>query len=160
MTPSFWRDKRVLVTGHTGFKGSWLCLLLDALGAKVAGFALEPPTEPNLFSLVRADQLVDSTIGDIRDLAALSNRIRTFTPDVVLHMAAQSVVLLSYEDPIETYATNVVGTATVFEAVRRASGGRRCTVINVTTDKCYENNDWYWGYRETDALGGRDPYSN
>jgi CDP-glucose 4,6-dehydratase len=158
MNPSFWRNKRVLVTGHTGFKGSWLCLLLDALGARVAGFALDPPTDPNLFSLAHVDQLVDSTIGDVRDLAALSARVKSFEPEILLHMAAQSVVLRSYDDPIETYATNVVGTATTLEAVRRA--GRPCSVINVTTDKCYENQNWVWGYRETDVLGGRDPYSN
>jgi CDP-glucose 4,6-dehydratase len=158
MSPDFWRKKQVLVTGHTGFKGSWLCLLLNELGAQVAGFALDPPTQPNLFSLARIDQLIDSRIGDVRDLNALAERVRSFEPQILLHMAAQSVVLQSYDDPIETYATNVIGTATTLEAVRRA--GRPCTVINVTTDKCYENRNWVWGYRETDVLGGRDPYSN
>jgi CDP-glucose 4,6-dehydratase len=158
MNPSFWQGKRVLITGHTGFKGSWLCLLLDALGARVVGYALEPPTDPSLFALARIDQVVDSTIGDIRDLAALSARVKSHQPEILLHMAAQSVVLRSYDDPIETYATNVVGTASTLEAVRRA--GRPCVVINVTTDKCYENRNWVWGYRESDVLGGRDPYSN
>jgi CDP-glucose 4,6-dehydratase len=158
VNPAFWRDKRVLITGHTGFKGSWLCLLLNALGARVAGFAMDPPTQPNLFSLARVDELVDSTIGDVRDLIALAAKVRSFEPHVVLHMAAQSVVLQSYEDPIETYATNVIGTATTLEAIRRAK--QPCTIVNVTTDKVYENCNWVWGYRETDALGGRDPYSN
>jgi CDP-glucose 4,6-dehydratase len=158
MNPTFWQDKRVLITGHTGFKGSWLCLLLNALGARVAGYALEPPTDPSLSALARIDQVVDSTIGDIRDLAALTARVKLFQPEILLHMAAQSVVLRSYDDPIETYATNVVGTVSTLEAVRRA--GRSCTVVNVTTDKCYENRNWVWGYRETDVLGGRDPYSN
>jgi CDP-glucose 4,6-dehydratase len=158
MTPSFWREKRVLITGHTGFKGSWLCLLLDAMGARVAGYALQPPTQPNLFSLARVDELVDSKIADVRDLEQLTAQVRAFEPDVLLHMAAQSVVLHSYDDPVETYATNVVGTATTLEAVRRA--GRPCNVINVTTDKVYENRNWVWGYRESDTLGGRDPYSN
>src|SRR5262245_41005283 len=158
MTPSFWREKRVLITGHTGFKGSWLCLLLDAMGARVAGYALEPPTQPNLFSLARVDELVDSKIADVRDLEQFTAMVRSFEPEILLHMAAQSVVLHSYDNPIETYATNVVGTATTLEAVRRA--GRPCNVINVTTDKVYENRNWIWGYRESDTLGGGDPYSN
>lgn len=158
MNPTFWRDKRVFVTGHTGFKGSWLCLLLDALGAKVTGYALEPPTQPNLFELARVADLVDSILGDVRNLAMLTEAMRAAAPDVVLHMAAQSVVLASYDDPVETYSTNVMGTVHVLEAVRRLK--RPCTVMNVTTDKCYENKGWVWGYRETDSLGGHDPYSN
>ena len=158
MNPSFWQNKRVFVTGHTGFKGRWLCLLLDSLGARLGGYALEPPTQPNLFSLAHVDESVESTIGDIRDLDGLSKNLRAFAPDVVFHMAAQSIVLRSYEDPVETYSTNVIGTVNMLEAVRRLN--RPCVVINVTTDKCYENKGWAWGYREIDALGGRDPYSN
>lgn len=158
MNPAFWRNKRVFVTGHTGFKGSWLCQLLNSFGAQVAGYALPPPTQPNLYSLARLDELVESTMGDIRDLGQLTDRVRTFAPEVVFHMAAQSVVLHSYEDPVETYSTNVLGTVNTLEAIRRM--GRPCVVVNVTTDKCYENKGWVWGYRETDALGGHDPYSN
>lgn len=158
MNPGFWRDKRVYVTGHTGFKGSWLCQVLHTFGASVAGLALDPPTRPNLFSLARVGELVDSTIGDVRHLDTLAAHMRDFAPDIVFHMAAQSVVLTSYEDPVNTYSTNVMGTVNVLEAVRRLH--RPCAVVNVTTDKCYENKGWVWGYRETDALGGRDPYSN
>lgn len=158
MKRDFWRERRVLVTGHTGFKGSWLCIWLHMLGARVAGYALQPPTRPSLYQLARVDQLVDSTIADLRDRHALEEVFTRFAPEVVIHMAAQSVVLTSYEDPVETYATNVIGTVHVLEAVRRAK--RPCFVVNVTTDKCYLNQGWVWGYRETDVLGGRDPYSN
>lgn len=158
MNPAFWRGKRVFVTGHTGFKGSWLCLLLDSFGARVSGYALEPPTQPNLYSLARVGDRVQSAIGDIRDLVRLTDCLRSSEADVVLHMAAQSVVLRSYDDPVDTYSTNVIGTVNTLEAIRRV--GRPCTVVNVTTDKCYENKGWVWGYRETDPLGGRDPYSN
>jgi CDP-glucose 4,6-dehydratase len=158
MNPSFWHGKRVLLTGHTGFKGSWLCLLLNAVGAHVRGYALEPPTKPSLYALARIDELVESSIADIRDLRSIVEAVGLFAPDVVLHMAAQSVVLQSYEEPVETYSTNVLGTVNVLEAVRLLKSP--CTVINVTTDKCYENKKWVWGYRENDALGGHDPYSN
>ena len=158
MHPDFWHGRRVFITGHTGFKGSWLCLLLNSFGARVAGYALEPPTRPNLFSLARVGELVESTQGDIRDLQALIARVSSFSPDVVFHMAAQSVVLDSYADPVQTYSTNVMGTVHVLEAVRRLQ--HPCVVVNVTTDKCYENKGWPWGYRENDSLGGRDPYSS
>jgi len=158
MNPSFWQNKRVLVTGHTGFKGSWLCLLLSSFGAKVWGYALDPPTQPSLYSLARVHELIESTIGDVRNLEAIVAAVRSFAPEFVFHMAAQSVVLHSYEDPVETYSTNVLGTVNVLEAVRRMR--QRCIVINVTTDKCYENKGWDWGYRENDVLGGHDPYSN
>jgi CDP-glucose 4,6-dehydratase len=158
MNSSFWNGKRVLITGHTGFKGSWLCLWLQSVGALVAGYALPPPTRPSLYELAEVDDLIDSTIGDIRDLEALSRCLASFAPNVVFHMAAQSVVLKSHEDPVETYSTNVLGTVNVLEAIRR--NGRPCTVVNVTTDKCYANQRWLWGYRENDELGGRDPYSN
>lgn len=158
MRPNFWRGKRVFVTGHTGFKGSWLCLLLHSLGARVTGHALAAPTEPNLFSLARVGELVDDTRADVRDLDPLAERLRAADPEVVFHLAAQSVVLESYRNPVDTYATNVMGTVNLLEAVRRLQ--RPCVVINVTTDKCYENKGWVWGYRENDALGGRDPYSS
>jgi CDP-glucose 4,6-dehydratase len=158
MDPAFWHGKHVLVTGHTGFKGAWLCMLLDLLGARVAGFALEPPTKPSLFELARVDDLVDSTIGDVRELAALTDRVRSLEPEFVIHMAAQSVVLRSYEDPVETFATNVMGTVHLLDAIRNA--GRPCSVINVTTDKVYENKGLARGYRESDELGGHDPYSS
>ena len=124
----------------------------------MTGYALEPPTQPSLYALARADDLVQSVIGDVRDLPRLTESLRASQAEVVIHMAAQSVVLSSYDDPVETYSTNVMGTVNVLEAVRRV--GRACAVVNVTTDKCYENKGWVWGYRETDALGGRDPYSN
>lgn len=158
MHPEFWRGKRVFVSGHTGFKGSWLCLLLHRFGAKVTGYALAPPTQPSLFSLARIDELVESVEGDVRDLDHLTKALRAADADVVMHLAAQSVVLRSYDDPVETYSSNVMGTVHLLEAVRRA--GRRCAIVNVTTDKCYDNRRWVWGYRETDRLGGRDPYSN
>ncbi len=153
----FWRGRRVFLTGHTGFKGSWLCLLLQRLGAQVAGYSLPPPTHTSLFEAAGVDRVTATTIGDIRDHLKLADAMVAFAPDIVLHLAAQSVVLSAYEDPIETFSTNVVGTASVLNAVRRLSG--KCAVVNVTTDKVYENRGWVWGYRETDELGGRDPYS-
>jgi len=158
MNHAFWRSKRVLITGHTGFKGSWLGLWLDAVGARVAGYALEPPSDPSLYALARVHEAVRSTTGDVRDLARLERTVGEAAPDVVFHMAAQSVVLRSYDAPVDTYSTNVMGTVHVLEAIRRT--GSRCAVINVTTDKCYENKGWVWGYREDDRLGGHDPYSN
>lgn len=158
MNDAFWRNKRVLITGHTGFKGSWLGLWLDSVGARVAGYALEPPSDPSLYALARIHEAVRSTTGDVRDLARLERTLGESAPDVVFHMAAQSVVLLSYDAPVDTYSTNVMGTVHLLEAIRRA--GSRCAIINVTTDKCYENKGWVWGYREDDQLGGHDPYSN
>ena len=158
MNPTFWRDKRVFVTGHTGFKGAWLCMLLSSFGARVAGYALAPPTRPSLYELARVDDLVVSTLGDVRNLELLSDHVGTFAPEFVFHMAAQSVVLRSYEDPVETYSTNVLGTVHTLEALRRMR--RACTVVNVTTDKCYENTGQSEGYREDAPLGGHDPYSN
>ena len=162
MNREFWKGRRVFVTGHTGFKGAWLCLLLERLGAKVAGYALPPPTEPSLYALADAGAQVQSTTADLRELGRLSEAMRAFEPEVLLHMAAQSVVLAAYEDPVENYSTNVLGTVHVFEAIRRvmAGVGRRLAVVNVTTDKAYLNQQWPWPYRETDTLGGRDPYSN
>ena len=158
VTPSFWKGRRVFVTGHTGFKGSWLCLWLKLLGAEVMGYSLPPPTNPSLFEVARIDGLVQTIEADVRDLPRLIQAIAAYSPQVVIHMAAQSLVLHSYEDPAGTYSTNVMGTVNVFEAIRLAK--RPCVVINVTTDKSYENQMWVWGYRENDRLGGRDPYSN
>jgi len=158
MNSVFWSGRKVLVTGHTGFKGSWLCLCLHQLGAKVVGYSLPPPTQPSLFERARVASVVDSVIGDIRNVEKLTALIREHSPDVILHLAAQSVVRSSYDDPIETYSTNVVGTASVLQAIRAA--GARSAVVSVTTDKCYKNREWLWGYRESDELGGHDPYSN
>ena len=156
--PAFWRGKRVLLTGHTGFKGGWLALWLQQLGAQVQGLALAPSGEHNLFDAARVGDGMASAIGDIRDLAFVSRTLAAFRPEIVIHMAAQSLVRLSYAEPVATYATNVMGTVHVLEAVRQTSGVR--AVINVTTDKCYENREWAWGYREDEPMGGHDPYSN
>jgi CDP-glucose 4,6-dehydratase len=158
MNPDFWRGKRVFLTGHTGFKGSWLSLWLQSMGAQLQGLALDPPTTPNLFTEARVGAGMASTIGDIRDLATVQQAMAAFQPDIVLHMAAQPLVRLSYVEPVETYATNVMGTVHVLEAARRAGSVR--AIVNVTTDKCYENKEWFWGYREDEPMGGYDPYSN
>ena len=158
MATAFWRNRRVLITGHTGFKGSWLCLWLERMGADVVGYALDPPTTPSLFESARVAELVESIRGDVRDTEHVTRVLREHDPDVIFHMAAQSMVRHSYEDPVESYSTNVVGTACVLQAVRNVPGRR--AIVNVTTDKCYKNKEWLWGYRETDELGGRDPYSN
>jgi CDP-glucose 4,6-dehydratase len=155
---SFWQNKRVLLTGHTGFKGSWLSLLLSQLGAKVTGFALAPPTQPNLFDLAGVQDHITHVVGDIRNYADLFAVIQEAQPEIVIHMAAQPLVLASYDQPIETYATNVMGTVNLFEALRQTKSVK--AIVNVTTDKCYENKEWNWGYRENDVLGGHDPYSN
>jgi CDP-glucose 4,6-dehydratase len=155
---TFWRGRRVFLTGHTGFKGSWLSLWLHALGADVTGYALDPPTQPNLFEQARVAGSIRSIRGDIRDYAHLTQAMNECAPDVVLHLAAQSVVRRGYEDPIENYSSNVMGTVYVFEALRQLK--RPCATVNVTSDKCYENREWLWGYRENEPMGGRDPYSN
>ncbi len=154
----FWRDRRVLITGHTGFKGAWLSLWLHRLGAKVTGFSLPPPTLPSLFALAGLDALIPGTTADIRDLEAVRAAMRRYQPEFVFHLAAQPTVRHSYRDPIGTYATNVMGTAHVLEAARDVAGLRG--LIVVTSDKCYENREWPWAYREADALGGWDPYSS
>lgn len=158
MNRQFWRDKKVFVTGHTGFKGSWLCLWLRRLGSQVQGYSLPPPTNPSLYERGRVGDSVESITGDIRERGKLAAAVARFAPDIVLHFAAQSVVLDAYADPVDTFSTNVVGTASVLDSVRRLTG--RCAVVNVTTDKVYENRGWEWGYREIDRLGGRDPYSS
>lgn len=154
----FWQDRRVFITGHTGFKGSWLCLWLSSLGAEVSGYALEPPTDPSLFKLARVDKLVESTIADVRDREQLQSALMAANPEIVIHMAAQPLLRESYRSPVETYAVNVMGTVNLLEAVRRCDSVR--AVINVTTDKCYENREWHWGYRENEPMGGYDPYSS
>jgi CDP-glucose 4,6-dehydratase len=155
---SFWKGRRVFLTGHTGFKGSWLSLWLSALGADVTGYSLDPPTQPNLFEQAEVANSVRSICADIRDFTRLKAAMAECRPTVVIHMAAQSVVRRGYDDPIETYSSNVMGTVHLFEAVRQL--GRPCVVVNVTSDKCYANREWVWGYRENEPMGGRDPYSN
>ena len=154
----FWNGKRVFLTGHTGFKGSWLSLWLASKGAVVRGYALDPGTEPSLFAEAKVAEVVEDVRGDIRESARLEPAMQEFKPDVVFHMAAQPLVRYSYDDPIGTYETNVIGTARVLDSVRRTPSVR--AVVSVTTDKCYENKEWLWGYRETDPLGGYDPYSS
>lgn len=156
--PAFWKGKKVFLTGHTGFKGSWLSLWLQSLGAQVKGFALEPTTTPSLFKEARVAEGMESEIGDIRDLNAITASMTAFNPDILIHMAAQPLVRLSYREPVETYATNVMGTVHVLEAARQCSNLK--AIVNVTTDKCYENREWVWGYRENEPMGGHDPYSN
>lgn len=155
---AFWKAKRVFLTGHTGFKGSWLSLWLQQMGATVQGYALTPPTTPSLFEEARVAEGMGHTIGDVRDLASLQAAMAAFQPEIVLHMAAQPLVRLSYSQPVATYATNVMGTVHLLEAVRQTPSVR--AVVNVTTDKCYENKEWVWGYREDEPMGGYDPYSN
>lgn len=159
MNIDFWRGKRVLVTGHSGFKGGWLSLWLQSLGAEVSGYALPPPTVPSLFEKAAvARGMRTSLMADVRDLDCLKAAFRELQPEVVFHLAAQPLVRHSYVDPVETYATNVMGTVHLLEAVRATEAVR--VVVNVTTDKCYENREWVWGYRESDPMGGHDPYSS
>jgi len=158
MNPAFWQGKRVLLTGHTGFKGSWLSLWLQSLDAQVVGYALAPPTQPSLFKMADVAQGMTSVIGDIRDLAKLQAVFAEHQPEIVIHMAAQPLVRYSYQNPVETYSTNVMGTVHLLEAVRNTPGVK--AVVNITTDKCYENKEWVWGYRENEPMGGFDPYSN
>ena len=154
----FWIGKRVFVTGHTGFKGSWLCLWLNHLGSSVKGYSLQPPTSPSLFEAAKIDSIVDSQIGDIRNQELLHKSMVSFNPDIIIHMAAQPLVRLSYQDPVETYSTNVIGTVNVLEAARKCKNLK--AIVSVTTDKCYENKEWEWGYRENEPMGGHDPYSS
>ena len=158
MDKTFWQGKKVLITGHTGFKGSWLVILLNSLGADVAGYALSPNKEEDLFNIAQVSHGIYSVIGDVRDYSSLLGLINKFKPEIVIHMAAQALVRESYLSPVDTYSTNVMGTVNLFECVRHTTSVR--SVVNVTTDKCYENNEWIWGYRETDRLGGKDPYSS
>lgn len=158
MADRFWQGRRVFITGHTGFKGSWLSLWLQRQGAELTGYALAPLTQPNLYTLAGIGAGMHSVEGDLDDLAALQAAMAAARPEVVLHLAAQPLVYAGYADPVETFRTNLMGTVHLLDAARRTPGIR--AVVNVTTDKCYENREWSWGYRETDRLGGFDPYSN
>lgn len=158
MNPSFWLGKRVFLTGHTGFKGSWMSLWLQSMGCDLTGFALDAPTEPSLFYEADVGQNMNSIIGDIRDLSVLQKALQSAQPEIVIHMAAQPLVRQSYQNPVETYSTNVLGTVHLLESVRQTTGIK--AVVNITTDKCYENREWIWGYRENEPMGGYDPYSN
>jgi CDP-glucose 4,6-dehydratase len=158
-TMSFWRGRSVFLTGHTGFKGGWLALWLSQLGANVHGYSLPPPTKPSFFEEIKLQaRVVSSTIGDIRDLKNLSQAMRDANPSVVIHMAAQPLVRESYDSPVDTFATNVLGTVNLLEASRGVQAVK--AIVNITTDKCYENQEWIWPYRENDRLGGHDPYSS
>ena len=156
--PVFWKGKKVFLTGHTGFKGSWLSLWLQNMGAILKGYSLEPNTTPNLFTEAHVGNNMESEIGDIRDLNQISKSMLDFNPDVLIHMAAQPLVRYSYENPIETYSTNVMGTVNVLESARKCLNLK--SIVSVTTDKCYENKEWDWGYRESEPMGGHDPYSS
>ncbi len=158
VNPAFWQGKRVFLTGHTGFKGSWLALWLQHMGAVVKGYALTPPTTPSLFEVANVADGMMSEIGDIRNIEQLAISMTSFNPDILIHMAAQPLVRLSYREPLETYDINVMGTAKVLEAARSCPNLK--AIVSVTTDKCYENKEWVWGYREDEPMGGYDPYSS
>ncbi len=158
MIKEFYKNKKVLITGHTGFKGSWMCQVLLECGAKVSGYALEPPTSPNLFEILGLEQQIDSFLGDIRDLPHLQQVFDEVQPEIVIHMAAQPIVRESYKNPVYTYDVNVMGTVNVLECVRTHACVK--SFVNVTTDKVYKNREWEWGYRENEELNGYDPYSN
>ena len=154
----FWKSKKVFLTGHTGFKGSWVSLWLQSMGAIVKGYSLEPNTKPNLFTEANVEENMNSEFGDIRNLNQISKSMLDFNPDILIHMAAQPLVRLSYQEPVDTYTTNVIGTVNVLEAARSCPNLK--AIVSVTTDKCYENNEWDWGYRENEPMGGHDPYSS
>jgi CDP-glucose 4,6-dehydratase len=158
MNSKFWKGKRVFLTGHTGFKGGWLSLWLQQLGAEVTGYALQPPTKPSLFEVASVERGMRSIIGDVRDGESVKRAMSNARPEIVFHLAAQPLVRYSYANPVETYSTNVIGLVHLLEAVRATPGIR--SVVNVTSDKCYENKEWPWGYRENEPMGGYDPYSN
>ena len=153
---SFFKGKKILLTGHTGFKGSWMSRVLVEAGAELTGYSLEPPTEPNLFTLAGIKESMNSVVGDIRDLDQLMKTMQDTKPEIVIHMAAQPIVRDSYKNPVYTYETNVMGTVNIMEAVRQTPSVK--SVLNVTTDKVYHNNEWEWGYRENEPLDGFDPY--
>lgn len=153
-----YKERKVLITGHTGFKGSWLSLLLNKLGADVTGYALKPPTVPSLFNEAKIGELMTSFFGDVRDYENLLKVMQQVQPEIIIHLAAQPLVRQAYKHPIETYSTNVMGTVHLLEACHHTKSVK--AIINVTTDKCYENREWHWGYRESEPMGGYDPYSN
>lgn len=156
---SFWQNRKVFITGHTGFKGSWLSLWLQQLGAQVTGYSLEPPTTPSIFESAKVGAVIEKSItGNIRDAELFTSSMQQAKPEIIIHMAAQSLVRDSYTDPVDTYATNVMGTVNMLEAVRNTPSVK--AVLNITTDKCYENKEWVWGYRENEPMGGHDPYSS
>jgi CDP-glucose 4,6-dehydratase len=158
MNPNFWKGKTVFLTGHTGFKGGWIAHWLYELGASVHGYSLEPPTQPNFFTETQLQKLfARSTVGDIRNLAVLTSALKAAKPEIIIHMAAQPLVRESYNMPVETFSANVMGTVNLLEAARQVGTAR--AIVNITTDKCYENKEWLWPYRENDSLGGHDPYS-
>lgn len=158
ISSSFWANKNVFLTGHTGFKGAWLAHWLQLLGANVTGYALSPPTQPNLFELLNLKSIMTSHLNDIRNVNELKYAIDSAKPDIIFHLAAQSLVRQGYQNPVDTYGTNVMGTVNLLEVFRQSDSAQVC--INVTTDKCYENKEWHYAYRENDRLGGYDPYSN
>ena len=158
MNTGFWKNKKVLVTGHTGFKGSWLSLWLQSMGANVIGYALAPPSNPSMFEVANVAEGMISLDGDVRNTAQVQAAVEQYQPEIIIHMAAQALVRYSYQNPVETYATNVMGTVNVLEAARLISSVK--AVVVITSDKCYENREWVWGYREDEAMGGYDPYSN
>ena len=158
MNPDFWKGKKTFITGHTGFKGSWLSLLLQGAGADLTGYSLEPLTNPSLFDKAEAAHGMNSIVGNVCDLKNLNATVKEHQPEIVIHMAAQSLVFASYSQPVETYATNVMGTVHLLEAVRNCPSVK--IVLIVTSDKCYENKEWDWGYRENEPVGGLDPYSS
>jgi CDP-glucose 4,6-dehydratase len=156
--PSFWKGKKVFLTGHTGFKGAWLSLWLQKMGAIIKGYSLDVNTKPALFAQANVAAEMESEIGDIRNLEQLTESMVSFSPDILIHMAAQPLVRLSYQEPVNTYTTNVIGTVNVLEAARKCSNLK--AIVSVTTDKCYENKEWEWGYRENEPMGGHDPYAS
>lgn len=158
MNKPFWHNKKVLITGHTGFKGSWLTLLLKSLGSDVLGVALPPENDLSLFNAANISELIDSRYCDLRDAHALDSIISSYEPEIIFHLAAQALVRKSYADPLDTYSTNIMGTVNLLESSKKISSIR--VILNVTSDKCYENKEWIWGYKESDALGGYDPYSS
>jgi len=158
MNLDFWKDKRVFITGHTGFKGAWLSMWLQSLGAQVTGYSLGVLSETNLFEVANVEKGMQSIHGDITDVSTLEKALFEARPEIVFHLAAQSLVMQSYESPVETYSTNVMGTVNLLEAIRKCDSVK--SVVIVTSDKCYDNKDWHWGYRENDAMGGFDPYSS
>ncbi|MDE0837960.1 MAG: CDP-glucose 4,6-dehydratase [Kiritimatiellae bacterium] len=158
VTPAFWQGKRVFLTGHTGFKGGWLAIWLNQLGAGVTGYSLPPPTDPSLFRAAGINEFVHTISGDVRDLNHLVDVMQQAEPEIVFHLAAQSLVRQAYRSPVDTYASNVMGTVHLLEAVRMCKSVR--AVVVITSDKCYENREWLWGYRENEPMGGRDPYSS